>query len=166
MFDLDQRPTSPAIAEATATHRTTTRRTAMKVRIGFAGLLAAIVLSTGGLGGPPPADAASGVSYCFRYAANLGGSAVVASRYPQYGSYELAYLEAYFSDGWKPVGTPTANLNGCGSFSIWGSLQNLSVRVSWISKIGNAWYTGTTPLYANPGGAAPFLGTGIVYRVR
>ena len=107
----------------------------MKIKVGIAGLLTALALSTGGPGGAPAADAASGVVYCFRYAPNLGGYAVTQSRRPL--RVEHAVLQAYYSDGWRAVPYGGTNSSGYGSF-ITGSVSDRYVRVSYVAQIGGA----------------------------
>lgn len=106
----------------------------------------------------PPANAVSGVSYCFQYE----------------NGYPYARLPAFLqlsvdNANWYSVATMTTDPYGCGAFNIWGNFTNTYARVmaehNVKGPVGNgitAVWTGTSPLVGLPGGQVASLGTGVV----
>ena len=124
-----------------------------RIRIGIAGLLTALAVATGGPGGDTAVQAASGVSYCFKHDNGVPASTGTGSR---------TILMGWTSGTWKPLAYGWTGASGCSSFTISGSYRDLYTKVVYNATVGFHFWWGQTPLMANPGNAAPFLGTGIV----
>jgi hypothetical protein len=105
----------------------------------------------GAVGVQPPADAATVVSFCFRYST---GAAY---------SKQPVFLQTY--PGQQTLRRGTTNSAGCGTFYRVPSGQ--PVWVFAHVAIGNATagiltYSGGTPNYANAGAGRAYLGSGTV----
>lgn len=106
----------------------------------------------------PPANAVSGVSYCFKF---KNGSAY--DRMPT-----TLQLSADNID-WYPVAYGESDPYGCGAFTIWGGVTNAYARVvaeyhvkGTVCCGSPATWTGTSPLIGLPGEGTADLGTGVI----
>ncbi|MGY3320794.1 hypothetical protein ACVWZ7_003897 [Arthrobacter sp. TE12232] len=118
--------------------------------------LALVIL--GSIAIAPSANAASGGSYCFQYETN---------GYP----YDTQPVYIQFSDdmvNWNTALIMNTDSSGCGAFYVYGddiyryvrAVARQEVRTS-LGGVAAVW-SGSSPLYGNPGNAAPSLGTGLV----
>jgi hypothetical protein len=129
----------------------------MKSRIAIAALVATLAVAFVGPSAGPGAQAASGVSYCFKH---TNGSAVT-------GSTVRTHLYAWSNGGWsKWLASATTDIRGCGSFYLTGTYRNYNVRVFVTVTAGPSVWAGESPYYAPPGTWSGSLGTGTVYQLR
>jgi hypothetical protein len=122
--------------------------------------LSALVL--GSIALAPPAHAATGVSYCFNYPGR-GGAASGIPTHVQVNPTDDNV------NGWTTVASDTANINGCGVYTLSGSYAtDMYVRVIAFKPV----YHGTTVMYGwlgisalkgTPGGGFVDLGYATVY---
>jgi hypothetical protein len=121
--------------------------------------LAMILLGTVALA--PPANAASGVSYCF---VNEDGTAY--ANLP--ATLQLSVVNNDDYHNWYSVAAMNTDARGCGTFAIWGSFVNAYARVYAYTDLHNPgegaliYWWGFSPVIGLPGDQASFLGTGII----
>ena len=132
------------------------RTFSLKSKMAIAVLCLTLTGAVGGLASADSAEAASGVSYCFR---DSWG-----------GPYQQGVLlQVYSSSGWTSIAAGGPNYNGCGSFTMSGSYRYLrsravAVHIEYSSMGGAAirgWH-GVTPYWAPAGSGSYSLGTGLV----
>ena len=128
------------------------------IRKVITGISALAMVSVGALAAAPPANAASQVSYCFKYT----------------NGYAYARLPAYLqlstdAVNWTSVTVMETDPYGCGAFILWGDFTNVYSRVQAEHNVDGtvhsgspAYWIGVSPLYALPGQSAVDLGTGVM----
>jgi hypothetical protein len=119
-------------------------------------LIALAVVGAGSLAAAPPSNAASQVSYCFKY----------TNGYP-YARLPVVLQLSLDTIDWYPVLAMETDPHGCGAFDIFGKYANTYARAvaehhvdGTVHSGSPAYWTGTSPFYALPGQGAVHLGTG------
>lgn len=121
--------------------------------------LMALLLSVGLLTGlstmAAPAQAASAVSFCFKFA-----------NPPAFTTYANRPVFLYFKapHGWQYMGSGTTDANGCGTF--YGTPTNVQLAVrAYVNTTYQTW-DGWSQYVSNTGTGRANLGNGLVYRTR
>jgi hypothetical protein len=106
----------------------------------------------------PPANAASEVSYCFKFP-----NGALYARMPAFIQLSTDTVN------WSSVNVMETDPYGCGTFSISGNFTEAYARVQaqynvegTVHRGSPAYWIGITPYYALPGQGAVNLGTGVM----